>query len=247
MGYYNRNGGVIGLDYDTSSKGVFDTINHKLNSQVVTENAVVRYDASVRSSVVNNWKDLTGNNLNANRFGPTWYDGNGGRWDFDGTNDKFEINHTAALNFTTGITLSAWFKFDSLPSSEMPFFRKSPNWQLGMINSSSIRCLCATDGNTGWRTGIDVSYTFSTGTWYNMVMTYSDGYDMKVYVNNTLEQTNAVDGTMTTGTGNAVIGYSYSSGVYLDGSIGHMSIYSARLTTEQLTQNWNALKGRYGY
>jgi len=126
--------------------------------------------------------------------------------------------------------------------------------QMGFIAGSinaGVYNLGGTIAQSGW----------SSSTWYNIVMTY-DLATVRTYVNGAAGGT--IAGTKSnppgttpyatylsmgrpdaTGGGN---GGSYIGGVanYFNGYIGAWKIYSAALTPTQVTQNFTALRSRYG-
>lgn len=105
--------------------------------------------------------------------------------------------------------------------------------------------------NTGYATAQN---GWSANTWYNIVMTYNGSTtpQLKTYVN-------TVAGGTTTGVksnpGSTYLSMgkydnsgTYLGGVanYFNGYIGSWKIYNAALTPTQISQNFNALRGRYG-
>ncbi|MFZ9741626.1 MAG: LamG domain-containing protein [Candidatus Nanopelagicaceae bacterium] len=189
------------------------------------------------------WTDLSGCGNNGTLVNsPTYSSANGGSIVFDGSDDNVDVSDSSSLNFTDVISLSCWFNFTALPNNELGLFRKNNQWQLGLFNSNTIRCLIGTNGTTGWTAGNDVSYTFSTNTWYNMVMTYN-GSNMLIYVNNSLVKTATVTGSIVTNTNKVQVGYHT---VVLNGKISNCSIYNRALTASEIQQNFNATKSRFG-
>jgi len=195
------------------------------------------------------WFDISGNGNNGTLInGPTYSASDGGIIVFDGTDDRLEILHSDSFIFTNEITLSAWFNFSVLPTTELPLIRKNDVFQLGLFDADTIRCLIRTEGTSGWTGANDQDYTFSTNTWYNMTMTY-DGSNMKIYVNATLEKTATVTGNIENNSNIVQAGYLDGSfGVdTLDGSLSILNIYNYALTSSEVTSNFDAVKSRFGY
>ena len=94
---------------------------------------------------------------------------------------------------------------------------------------------------------------YNANTWYNLVVTYASN-TITLYLNGVLQ------GTLTStraGTPNPLwyaVGYTDgTAGIYLggvknnfNGYIGPVKFYGAALNQSQITQNFNALRGRYG-
>ena len=214
---------------------------------IVTSGLVLNLDAGNTTSYSGtgpNWTDLSGNGNNGTLIGgPTYSSANGGSIVFDGSNDQATVSSSSSVNFTDVVSLSSWFNFTVLPTDEVPLIRKNDQWQLGLLNATTIRCLVRTSGTNGWVQDNDVSYTFLTNTWYNMVMTYN-GSNMLIYVNNVLVKTATVTGAILTNANIIQIGYLLT--VFLNGKISNCSIYNRVLTAAEVEQNYNALRGRFG-
>jgi len=221
--------------------------------KILTDGLVSLLDAGNTKSYPGSgttWTDLIGSN-DGTLNGPTFNSANGGAILFDGSNnDRVTISNDSSLSFTTTFSLSCWFNFSTLPDGEVPLLRKEMVWQLGFQNSNTIRCLIQTDvGVSGWTAANDVTYYFATNTWYNMTMTYRGsglyGNNMLIYVNAELVKAATVTGDVSNNTNDVQVGY--HSGKYLDGRMSNLSIYNKTLTAAEITQNYTALKGRYGY
>lgn len=89
--------------------------------------------------------------------------------------------------------------------------------------------------------------------WYNIVGTF-DGSNLKIYINGTLENTSAYSGPIYSSPGfNLAVGnisHMITSTTYPDkGFIGNISVakvYNIAISSSDVLQNYNALKGRYG-
>lgn len=231
---------------DWWADGTNDGRTHIATKGIVQNGLVLNLDAGVNASYPGSgttWTDLSGSSNHATLFGGAGYStSNGGILTFDGTDDGASAPDSASLNFTTGLTLSSWFKFNALPTAEIGLFRKQVQWQLGLTNATTIRCLVYTNGTSGWTVANDVAYSFTLGAWYNMIMTY-DGSGMLIYVNNQVVKVGVATGTIVA-TANALqIGYHFS---YLNGAMGNCQIYNRALSAAEIQQNFNALRSRFG-
>ena len=82
---------------------------------IVSDGLVLYLDAgspnSYRPDFGTTWRDMSGfNNSGSLVNGPTYSTANGGNIVFDGINDRVDISHNSLYNFTTGLTISCWYK-----------------------------------------------------------------------------------------------------------------------------------------
>ena len=85
----------------------------------------------------------------------------------------------------------------------------------------------------------------NTSTWYMITATYDGGYK-KMYVNTTERaSTSYANQTLETNTYGVNVGR-HSSGYYYNGKIGAVTVYNRALTVNEITQNFNTHKARYG-
>jgi len=84
------------------------------------------------------------------------------------------------------------------------------------------------------------------GVWYNVCVTRNGTTETKMYLNGSLDAT--YSGNMPSfGTTTIRIGRWTDGTVYSNASIGPVSIYYNKvLTQSEITQNFNALRGRFG-
>lgn len=99
-----------------------------------------------------------------------------------------------------------------------------------------------------WANDFSASVSPIANAWYNFTFTYqhTSPYTRNIYLNGELIGT--YDGSQYVGTGNFRFGALYSSGgtEYGQGNFGPVSIYSRILSAEEIKQNFNALRGRFG-
>jgi hypothetical protein len=144
---------------------------------------------------------------------------------FDGTNGRIQVQDSSNLDFThSQLTMEAWVKLSSLPTTETAIARKDNQWQIGFIDSHTIRNLVKTNGVDGWTVANDESYSFQTGTWYYWTFTY-DGSKITDTVNaQQVGSTHTVTGNIVYDSAPLYLGYCVYSGGYLDGIIDEVRI-----------------------
>ena len=222
---------------------------------IVTDGLVLHLDAAKRDSYPGSgttWYDLSGNgNDGTLTNGPT-YSGvsKDAALEFDGSNDYVPITCTG-LSSTVN-TVEMWLRWRS--SAEDMFFA-----------FGSAYDIWTGGGTLGFNTGNSDVYGISTaqrdalnlrGTdqsnWHHYVFQFTDqAQNNKIYINTNEQSLSQVYNTTNlTATrsfsSNIAIG-AYTNGAYATNSdIAVTRIYNRALTASEITQNYNALKGRYG-
>jgi hypothetical protein len=192
------------------------------------------------------WTDLTGNVNNGTLTnGPTYSSANGGSIVFDGTNDNVNKS-SATINLSAGVTMEMIFKSTDMNSRAQGFMQFN-------TGSNYINFYAPGNGRLRWETWVPVgvaggAYTtptaLSNNTWYHAVGTYSNGSSV-LYINGvSVASASQTSGTYSSSyTGTIVIG-EYAG--YMSGNIAKASIYNRALTAQEVQQNFNANRGRFG-
>lgn len=221
------------------------------NSSIVTSGLVLCLDAGNRRSYPGSgtlWYDAstTGGNNGTLVNGPVYNSANGGYLDFDGVDDYISSTSTSTTDLTGTMTCECWFKLDATASDWVRPFGKgdSTNRTYGLwYNTTSNIFLYQRYGTSNF--GVTYSATVSTGVWYQMVGV-SSGTSQALYLNGTSV------GTTTSGSSTF---YSSSEGyrvgganfhTFHNGPISVVRLYNVALTADQVLQNFNAIRGRYG-
>lgn len=216
------------------------------NPGIVTDGLVLCLDAANRKSYPGTgtgWNDLStiGNNgtfLN----GVTFQNQNNGNIVFDGTDDYV----STSLTMGTAFTWNAWFKTDVVSSG----FRNilsvaSPNYMLVLLNCCTPNLgFWNNDSTSGDNLNTD---TISINTWYNITYvregnSTTNGY--KAYLNGIFK--GGSNSGVWSSTDPLTIGGRTDVAQFLDGNIAYVAIYNKVLSAEQILQNFNALRGRFG-
>ena len=171
-------------------------------------------------------------------------------FEFDGTDDYILLDSGLGIG-TDDFAISVWVKFDSVSgasgSANYRTVLSSYSGGLGYIFGLWI------SGNPVFEHYMDgTSYkgntTIVAGTWYNMVSTRLSG-DLYLYLNGSLDNTPVSASTKDMAdTATPRIGWipSASQNGRLDGTVSDLKIYKGKgLTASEVTQNYNATKGRY--
>ena len=223
----------------------------KSNTGVVTDGLVFYVDAANENSYPGSgttWSDLVrgidGTLYNTPTFGTT----NGGHFDFDGTNEYYEIGQSI-ISGLSAFTLELWVKLDQTNSPMNVMYHE---WHIGeyavlfRVQSNTMQFYVRKSDDSGNIGGSFDSFSDTTN-WNHIVGTW-DGTTLKVHVNGTAMSTTytGTGSVHTTTTNNAFVGYYGNPPTYdLNGKMSKLAIYNKALSTDEILQNYNALKNRF--
>jgi hypothetical protein len=228
---------------------------------IVKDGLVLYVDAGSPNSypLINSsttWKDISGNGYTGTLInGPTFNNANGGRIVIDGTNQYTKLSST--LNFsnynTSGFTISFWIKVNSTTQINKYLFSKLTN--AGSDNQFSI--IYGYVANTyelyGGVGGAGANQTIRTNSqisvndtnWHNL--TYSVGTTTTGYLDSIIKFTNTYASlTYVSSTNNNYLTTFDAAGFYLNSNIATMQLYNRILSSQEILQNYNATKTRFG-
>ena len=188
------------------------------------------------------WTDLSGGgNTGTLTNGPTYSSANGGSIVFDGTDDIVNTSYVSSNAFTW----SVWFKTNVVSSGYRNIISiPTPNYILLLMDSGTPNLgFWTSDALSGQSLSTP---TISVNTWYNVVFvregnSITNGY--KIYVNS-VSYGSANTGIWSTSS-TISFGGRTDATQFLNGNIAQASIYNRALTAAEVSQNFNALKGRF--
>jgi len=225
---------------------------------IVTNGLVLNLDAINPNSYPQSgtiWYDTSGNNNNGTLINGTSWTPNGAQtsFSFDGVDDYVLVNNFPKLPVgSQSRSINIWF------------YTNTTTWQ-GNVNNLFFY---GTTGPNGTAFGIDFdtypqmevytwggtgrdlvwNTTFPQVGWSNIQVTYDGTTTIKIYENGIQTQTFTLSSACNTGNTNVWIGSinpSYSPW-YLDGKVSITQIYNRDLSSQEVLQNYNALKSRFG-
>ncbi len=221
--------------------------------KMVTDGLVLCLDSGNRKSYNSGsgtWFDLSGNN-NASLFNtPTFSSENFGTLIFDGVDD-YALIPSFSYNFNGPFTLSVSFYQTSNTVSQTLFSNYN-----GTSNDGLFTQINSAAEGSGFRItyrqlGTNIlNFTqtapVSLNQFYNIVCTY-DGANAYTYYN-TIRQSVSASATTYFAPVNTASFINTITGVdrYFAGKFYDTKIYSRALTQTEITQNYNATKGRFG-
>jgi hypothetical protein len=204
------------------------------------------FTASGTFTVGSHIGDLSGNGNSGQLIGDPTFSAESNGSLIMGLGKWIDLGNTLFLENNAPLSVSGWMKVNTLSSRDMLLCRNnalragSPyTWLFGIRDTGTL--MGAYDGTT-WR---DVSFSFSTSIWYNLTFSYN-GTTMSYYINGSLIGTQSFTfSDSTTGRNVQIGGYSGTTGDII-GSYGLVQFYNRALTAQEIQQNYNATKGRYG-
>lgn len=191
------------------------------------------------------WNDLS---LSANHAtllnGPTYNSVNGGSIVFDNIDDYATVGASGFSLGSSAGTLCAWAKINTLDYD--------PHWIIsyGTPNTNQSRFIGVFDRSYyfgGYGNDINTASIIGPSNynnWFNLVGVY-DGANASIYLNGNLV-VGPTAKSWSTVAGNAQIGRQTSSGDYWSGNIAQVSVYNRDLTASEISQNFDALRARFG-
>jgi hypothetical protein len=229
--------------------------------KIVTSGLVLALDAANTKSYPGSgttWTDLSGNGNNGTLInGPTFDSGNLGSIEFDGVNDEVRLNGVGVSSWNDPFTMEVWM-----------YVPTGASWDGGTNRLSTIFAVVGsysgmyglvkwpTEGQAGFYVrgdngGISSTITgLARDTWHNLVGVWT-GTVAYLYYNGSL--TSGPNGSVRTGvpdTVNLTLGlaraFSGSTGAYFEGRMAVARYFFKALTPDEIQQNYNATKGRYG-
>ena len=216
---------------------------------IATQGLVLNLDAAIQGSYPktgSTWFDISNNGNNGTLTnGPLYIGSDYGAIVFDGVNDYVEVPNNVALNSNIG-TISIWFNSTTVSGRSAVLIGKTDS--VGSFNGINI----LTSGTEiygqvkGSSDQIISGSLLSQNTWYNFTLTYSSGISYSSYLNGSLIGTNTLT-SFTFSTQPLRIARSLDSfWTIYKGQVSNAMIYNRALSAQEITQNFNTLRGRYG-
>lgn len=199
--------------------------------------------------------DMSGSLQGTLTNGPVYSGGNAGQLTFDGSDDFVTYGDQSSLGLTGDTTIEVWMYIPSswttgslypnIVSKGADSGFDTAGWALFAFRPNS-------PGTENWigigvRDGVGPSYRYFTNTlldqWFHVVgvrtastvIIYQNGIQRE---NNTLSRSPATNSTP------VYIGRGTSG--YFNGRIANVKLYNRVLSAAEVTQNFNALRGRFG-
>ena len=217
--------------------------------KIITDGLVLALDAANPKSYPGSgttWTDLSnsGNDCTLTN-GPSFSSGNKGSILFDGVDDYVNLPFKESLN-NVNTTLGVWIKssyvtgpnnrhyiFDAL-EHRAAIFVDEPNELNFFVNTSS-----------GVSSVVYIDSRISQNIWLNLVGTY-DGSNIKLYLNGELVGTTSHSGNILSASSYGRLMDYRLNGYETQGLAANFTMYNRGITADEVKQNYNAIKSRFG-
>lgn len=215
--------------------------------RIVTNGLVLCLDAANPKSYPGSgttWTDMSGlGNHGTLVNGPTYNANNAGSIVFDGADDKVTFPNNT-ISTTSGITVDVWFKTSS-GTKYQDIFDLNDSYGVWIVTNYGTTGKIVTSFNT--INGGIMYADYVANMWYQIVLSGS-GSSNFMYLNGvqvaTASQTVATSINLNTARIGNVDGDRASE--YLVGNVSSLKLYNRALSAAEVSQNFNALRGRYG-
>jgi hypothetical protein len=187
------------------------------------------------------WTDITGQTNNITLVNsPTYTSAAPSYFTFDGSTQRG--SGTGVVLTSTSYTKMVWFYLNALGDNNIVSSDTGGHY---MFFQGTNRLY---SGHTNWA-GFPSNYpstaTFNLSTWYNVALTFNTTDGMTLYINGVFDSSYTTIKTAFTGDGSTNIA-SYGAGNLLNGRIAQVVTYNRSLSVNEILQNFNATRGRFG-
>jgi hypothetical protein len=199
------------------------------------------------------WTDLSGRgNTGTLVNGPTYNSANGGSIVFDGTNDTVTLPNVG-MPSSGARTFSIWIKASSISSIRTLMGYGTLNTL--QSNLLHINAVSSGDIYFGFNDAdfYTAGNTLNTSNYYHICATYNGGAlntsNVLIYVNGVTQSLTATGAFLggTPNTANTSYAIGGDNGIrFYSGNISQASFYNRALSAAEVSQNFNALRARYG-
>lgn len=248
---------LTGNTYGNASLASDGLTSNGFWNSYTSESLIMDLDSTIGVTSLS-WSDNSGNNNDADINGgidTTIYNGSQ-VVRFNGTTGWVYPSAGFSTSLDAGFTYEIW-AYPTVPTNGTLIGewggRPPTGWtdaQMGFV-SGSINSGVYPASNFSPSPGYINGPSFSSGVWYNIVMTY-DGTTLSQYINGSIvgsvtgTKANPVDRHLTLGLPDGVSGYIGGASGYFRGFIGSWRIWDGALKSGRILSNYNSTKSRFG-
>lgn len=229
--------------------------------KIVTDGLVLCLDAAGTKSYPGTgtaFNDLSGSGYNATLVnGPTFSSSNKGIINFDGTNDHCTLSTNSSSeirNITTPYTIVAWVRPYALHTGAIVGAYSCSGTTMYIYlrvysNAGNLRAQCFYTTSTGGAGARENYGTITLNNWVQISVvvsgTASSAY-MKIYLNNSASSNYSIGAIGVVNTINWRLGAANCNADWFNGDIAQVLMYNRDFSADEILQNYNATKGRFG-
>lgn len=202
---------------------------------------VLELDAADRNSYVSAsaiWNDISLNNNSGSLInGPTFSSASLGGIMFDGVNDYCVTNYTDTPVY---FTFECLFKFNAISGTNVVVAKYNggaSDYWMGIFNASDL--VFSTNASI-----LNSNFSVSTSS-YNFITCIVGALSKQIYVNGILRNSSSTVLTSPEG-GITLASFGTTGGFYSNVNIANFKFYNRALSAQEVLQNYNAQKSRFG-
>ena len=223
---------------------------------IVTEGLVLALDAGNKKSYPGSgttWYDLSGNNIHGTLTNtPTYSSDFNGTFSFDGVNERVNLSSSSIIqNLTTNFTFQAYVRFNTT-GGQYGIFTKGTNfgggWSVYVRQGPQFSLIGYNTSNvSSGLLAVSPAGGISTNNWYHITYTYNQ-VNVRCFINGTQVSSSSYSQTFNSTGINPYIAWDGALGDpdYWPGNISSVKLYNRALTPQEVQQNYNATKSRFG-
>jgi hypothetical protein len=229
--------------------------------EIVEDGLVLALDAANPKSYPGSgttWTDLSGNgNTGTLTNGPTYSSANGGSIVFDGVDDGVNLPNKSDFYLipNQNQTNCGWFNTNNTNTSTIIYDARNSvgstvGYFIGVQSGGLLRAWFYYTFNDA--SSLQINTAISAGIWYHYAVVFDRNGLMSLYLNGILKSSvnissfSANDYSINTNPTIGIKSYSGSGISPFSGNIAQVSIYNRALTPQEIQQNFNATRSRYG-
>ena len=263
--YYGGNLGLV-LYYNRAltDNEIIQTYNayqnrFNLPGDIVTNGLVLNLDTAYYNSYPRSgttWSDLSGNGNNGTLTNGVTFNvsGDSSSMQFDGVDDFVQLANQIQFERTNSFSFNIWFKFSN--SNFMQLINNQNSSYVGyeFAKGTDNVVYFIIGRATGNYISVNITNPLTVNTWVNICVTYNGtslASGINMYLNGVLTGTTIGRDSLGTQTNISnfptLIGKrSPISQGFFNGNISNVQIYNRALSATEVSQNFNALRGRFG-
>lgn len=222
-------------------------MSYNFSPKIVTSGLVLYLDAANTKSYAGSgtaWNDLSRSGNNGTLInGPTFNSSNGGSIVFDGVDDRVDLG--TFQSFTNSFTVSVNCRVTTAFGNIFGFYATSSpfnGWGLAYGQNPAQGVFLNFWDGASWK---NPNIIVRDGLWRNITVTIDNSFLLSFYING-IFITSIQGATISPYTGNKSIGARPDSAGSITGNISTALIYNRALSTQEIQQNYNATKSRFG-
>jgi hypothetical protein len=224
------------------------------NGKIVTDGLVLCLDAADQTSYPTTgttWNDLVGSNNGTLINGPTFSSGNGGSIIFDGVDDNVSVSGNTSINLPGDYTIEVWVNTGSISVSPQVKVITS-KWDtdpksmyIGFYPNGFLSHYRTLANNTHYNATFAINQSDFVNKW-NQVVGITSGSTLQIWNNGILKGSTSWPGVVSVPDTPLIIGGLSGSTQPFLGKIASEKIYNRALSAQEVLQNYNAQKSRFG-